>query len=160
MMDISYWEQRSNGLWLENDIREQFVKIEQEFDEETFDSFAKNNKFTFPQTYINFLKKYNGVEVDKTIVYHNTRGTRITMIVPIVLPFEQAMPYYERLQEIKKNKSGYWPIALTPTKFHIYLLKVKGVNKGKIYKFEGLMNDVTLEFEDIETFFKLLEIDI
>lgn len=44
-MDISYWEQRSNGLWLENDNREQFVKIEQEFNEEAFESFIQQNKF-------------------------------------------------------------------------------------------------------------------
>lgn len=157
-MDKSYWEQRSNGLWLENDIREQFVKIEQEFDEEVFDLFAKNNKFTFPQAYMDFLKKHNGLEVDKTIIYNNARGTRVTTIVPIILPFEQAMPYYEILQEHKKTKNNYWPIALTPTKFHIYLLKVKGVNKGKIYEFDGLWNDITVEFEDIESFFKLLEI--
>lgn len=122
--------------------------------------FAKNNKLTFPQTYINFLRKYNGVEVDKTIVYHNARGTRITTIVPLVLPFKQAMPYYERLQEIKKTQNNYWPIALSPTKFHIHLLKVKGVNKGKIYEFDGIMNDVTVEFEDIEAFFELVGINM
>ena len=79
-MDVSYWERRS--FW----------------------HVCKKNKFTFPQTYIDFLKKYNGIEVDKKIVYHNARGTRITTIVPIVLPFEQAMPYFESLQEIKKHK--------------------------------------------------------
>ena len=103
-MDISYWEQRSNGLWLENDNRELFVKIEQEFNEEAFESFIQQNKFVFPHTYVNFLKKYNGVEVDKRIVYKNARGTNITTIIPLVLPFEQAMSYFERLQELKKAK--------------------------------------------------------
>lgn len=157
-MDILYWEQRSNGLWLENDIREHFVKKEQEFNEEIFKTFVLENKFIFPQKYIDFLKKYNGIEVDKTIIYKNTRGTNITTTIPIVLPFEQAMPYFERIQEIKKAKTGYWPIALTPSKFICYLLKVKGVNKGKVYKFDGIMNEVTLEFEDIETFFQLVGI--
>lgn len=68
--------------------------------------------------------------------------------------------YFESLQEIKKTQSSYWPIALTPTKFHIHLLKVKGENKGKIYEFDGLMNEINLEFEDIETFFELVGISI
>lgn len=159
-MDISYWEKRSNGLWLENDNREQFVKTELEFNEEAFESIVQQNKFIFPQTYINFLKDYNGAEVDKRIVYKNARGTNITTTIPLVLPFGQAIPYFERLQELKKAKVSYWPIALTPSKFSCYLLKVKGVNKGKIYKFDGIMNEVTLEFEDVETFFRLVGIHI
>lgn len=35
-MDISYWEQRSNGLWLKNEYREHFIKREYEFSEEEF----------------------------------------------------------------------------------------------------------------------------
>ena len=33
-------------------------------------------------------------------------------------------------------------------------------NKGKVYKFDGIMNEVTPEFEDIETFFQLVGIYI
>lgn len=35
------------------------------------------------------------------------------------------------------------------------MLKVKGINKGKVYEFDGIMNEVTLAFEDIESFFSV-----
>ncbi len=40
------------------------------------------------------------------------------------------------------------------------MLKVKGVNKGKVYEFDGIMNEVTLAFEDIDSFFQLVGIHI
>ena len=159
-MDISYWEQRSNGLWLKNENREHFVKKEHEFNEEEFKLFAEKNKFVFPETYVNFLKKYNGIEIDKHLSFKNSHGSEISTIVPLVIPFKQAMPYFERLQEHKKARNNYWPIALKPTEYGCFLLKVKGLNKGKIYMFDGIMNEITIAFENIETFFNLLDINI
>ncbi len=160
IMDNLYWEKRSNGLWLKNDDREHFVKQEQNLNESEFNQFIDTHKFVFPETYIHFLKKYNGLEVDKKITYTNSFGTKVTTIVPLILPFHQAIPYFERLQDYKKAKLNYFPIALTPSQFHAFLLKVKGIHKGRIYEFDGIMNEIPMAFDSIEDFLNILNISI
>lgn len=159
-MDNKYWEKRYNGCYLNNDSKEQFIKEEQPFCESEFNEFISANKFLIPEIYIKFLRKYNGLEIDRKLSYTNSSGAEITMIIPIVLPFNQAIYYFKRLQEHKRTKSNFFPVALTSSSFHIFLLKVKGINKGKVYLFDGIMNDVSKSFNSIDEFFRNLEIDI
>ncbi len=155
-MDEKYWESRSGGMWLENPFKETFVKTEGDLDEAAFQEFIKESRFKFPDAYIDFLKKHNGMEADKTIVFFNGNGIEVTTTVPLVLPFGQALEKYRQMQNEKKAKKTFFPIALTPTKFHVFMIKAKGKDAGKIYEYDGLMSETALAFESIEAFFSVL----
>ncbi len=157
-MDEKYWEERSGGLWLQNPFRETFVKREGALDESALDEFIKEQKFRFPDAYIEFLKKHNGMEVDKRFTFHNGNGTEVTTTVPLVLPFGQALELFRYLQDSKITGKTYFPIALTPTKFHLFLIKAKGKDAGKVFEYDGLMRETPLAFESIEAFFRVLGI--
>lgn len=159
-MDEKYWEERSGGMWLQNPFKENFIKDEGELDEDALNSFLKESRFKFPETYIEFLKKHNGMEVDKNFTFYNSNGTQVTTTVPLVLPFGRALKLYKEMQESKSAKKAYFPIALTPTKFHFFMLKAKGKDAGKIFEYDGLMGEIPLAFENIEAFFDILGIEI
>lgn len=161
-MDDKYWETRHNGLYKDNPIREHFVKKEGELDIPAFEAFASEHKFVFPETYISFLKKYNGLESDKRLNFNFVSGTKADVIVPLVLPFGQAVEEFEVLRGHPKVKENYFPIAETPSAYMSIMLKVKGRNKGRIYFFDGIrqMVDMIADYEDIGDFFSALDISI
>ncbi len=159
-MDEKYWEERSGGMWIQNPFRENFIKREGSLDEEAFEEFLRESRFRFPDAYVDFLRKYNGVEVDKTITFYNSNGTEVTTSVPLILPFGQALELYRNMQSTGKAKKTYFPIALTPTKFHVFMIKAKGKDAGKIYEYDGLMGDNPLAFDSVEGFFGILGISI
>lgn len=159
-MDEKYWEERSGGMWMQNPFKENFKKREGALDEDAFDEFLKESRFRFPDAYVEFLKKYNGMEVDKTVTFFNGNGTEVTTTVPLILPFGQALELYRSMQSSGKAKKTYFPIALTPTKFHVFMIKAKGKDAGKVYEYDGLMGETPLAFESIEGFFGILGINI
>lgn len=158
VVDKSYWEKRYNGAYLQNPDKERFVKKEKELDIERFTHFADEWGFEFPKLYVDFLKKYNGIEIDKEFTYFDCRGTKNTSTIPLVLPFGQAIPIFEFMQSINKAKNVFFPIAITPVSISFYALKVKGKNKGKIYEYFD--ESMILCFDSIDEFFDILGIDI
>jgi hypothetical protein len=161
-MDEKYWETRDNGLYKNNPNREHFVKREGALDIPAFEAFISEHKFVFPDAYISFLKKYNGLETDKKLYFRFVSDTKVDVIVPLVLPFGQAVKEFEVLRGHPKVKENYFPVAETTSAYMTIMLKVKGRNKGKIYFFDGIrhMIDMIADYEDIKDFFGALEISI
>ena len=161
-MDEKYWETRDNGLYLDNPNREHFVKKEGELDIPSFEAFVSEHKFVFPETYISFLKKYNGLESNKKLYFSFVSGTKVDVIVPLVLPFGQAVKEFVVLREHPKVKENYFPIAETTSAYMSIMLKVKGRNKGRIYFFDGIrhMVDMIADYESIGNFLGALDINI
>ncbi len=159
-MDEKYWKNRSGGMWLENPFKETFVKREGALDEEALEAFLKESRFKFPDVYIAFLKKYNGLETDKSFTFYNSNGTEVTTTVPLVLPFGQALEKHREMQSEKKGKKTFFPVALSPNKFHLFMIKAKGKDCGKIYEYDGLMGEMPMAFENIEAFFRVLGIEV
>ena len=156
--DKLYWEKRYNGAYLQNPDKEHFIKKEKELDIERFTHFVDEWGFEFPELYVDFLKKYNGIEIDKEFTYLDSRGTKKISTIPLVLPFGQAIPIFESMQGIKKAKNVFFPIAITPVPISFYTLKVKGKNKGKIYEYFD--ESMILCFDSIDAFFDILGIEI
>ena len=161
-MDEEYWLTRDNGLYKDNPNREHFVKREGELDISAFEAFISEHKFVFPETYISFLKKYNGVEADKKLYFSFISGTKADVSVPLVLPFGEAVKEFEVLRGHAKVKENYFPIARTASAYMGIMLKVKGRNKGKIFFFDGIRQtvDMIADYDGIDDFFKALDISV
>lgn len=148
------------GTYINHPDRELFVKREGELDTEAFMNFVKEKNIEFPESYVSFLKEYNGLEVDKRIKMRLVEGGHeYETTVTLLLPFKQALPIYENLQGVKAICNVYFPIALECSCAAIFLIKTKGKNKGKIYYYDHIMRKKYIVFECVEDFFEVLGLE-
>lgn len=161
-MDDKYWASRYDGKYKEDKNRDFYVKTEGELDIKAFDAFVSKYRFFFPEAYVEFLKKYNGMEVDRKVYTVLKNGAKFDGLTPLVLPFGQAEKIFDVLCQNDLLKYNYFPVAVLSASpySHCFLIKGKNRNRGKIYYFDKIMSICEVAFDTIEEFFKALDINI
>ena len=156
-----YFSERKDGAYINNPNREMFILKKSEFNLCEFDYFVKEHNFRIPPEYVDFLRKYNGAEPDKTIRFTakstSLKGAQITVTIPVLLPFNECKEKYFFLCTIDSKMRDYLPVALTTAVYDLLpLLKVKGKGAGKIYFYERSNQLYVEAYDNVNDFFKLL----
>ncbi len=154
-----YFKTRYNGAYFKNPNRELFILKRSDFIEEDMLEFANMNKLCFPDSYIKYLKQYNGHELDMKVTFNVTKP-EIISVIPLILPFNSARDLYNEIQSIKKLKKAYFPIALSSCKNCDFYIKVSVRNKGWIYTYDNIMDEVILCCHSVEEFLKSVNVEI
>ena len=140
-----------------NEINCDSSNEDKEYSEKEFKKFIIDNSMNISIDYIDFMKKYNGLVVDKTIEMRDLKSNiRISVITPLILSYKKVVKMYAEIQSVKKLSKNYIPIVLTTNKRIYFVIKVKSKNVGEVFLYDGIMNDLHCVSKDFKSFMLFL----